>query len=69
MYDLCLKECTAGQTTFDAEPSYEEEEDVASTRYHYEAEQPAFGFTERDVDVPTGRHSRNSSAGTPHALY
>lgn len=54
------------QTTFDAEPSYDEE-DGASARYPYEAEQPAFGFTERDVDTPAGRHSRNSSAGIPDA--
>ncbi|KAK9919131.1 hypothetical protein WJX75_009619 [Coccomyxa subellipsoidea] len=52
------------QTKFDAEPSYDEEE-VASAQYSYEAEQPAFGFTERDVDTP-GRHSRNSSADKVH---
>ncbi|CAL8471398.1 g10940 [Coccomyxa elongata] len=53
------------QTTFDAEPSFDDE-DVTSTRYSFEAEQPAFGFTERDVDAPTSYHSRKSSADKVH---
>ncbi len=69
VYDIALIQLTFDwslflvlQTTFDAEPSFDDE-DVASTRYSFEAEQPAFGFTERDVDAPTSYHSRKSSAG------
>lgn len=59
---VSLTATCVSQTTFDAEPSYGEE-DVASARYSYEAEQPAFGFTERDSDLGPGYHSRTSSAG------